>query len=150
MPPPADGTRTGRGVALHESFGTVVAQIAEVIVRADNTFSVTRVVCAIDCGFPVNPNIIRQQVEGGVIFALSAALYGDITIENGRVRQSNFHDYRALRMQDTPLVEVEILSSTEHPEGVGEPPVTPLAPAIANALFAAIGTRIRSLPLRLT
>ena len=150
LPSPADGIRTGRGIALHESFGTVVAQVAEVTVRADRTFSVTRVVCAIDCGFPVNPNIIRQQVEGGVIFALSAALYGGITIENGRVRQSNFHDYRALRMADTPSVEVEILPSTEHPEGVGEPPVPPLAPAVANALFAATGTRLRSLPLRLT
>ena len=150
LPAPTDGTRTGRGVALHESFGGIVAQVAEVRVDATNMFRVTRVVCVIDCGFPVNPTTIRQQVEGGIVFALSAALHGDVTIEHGQVRQSNFHDYQAARMQDTPEIVVDIMPSVEHPEGVGEPPVPPLAPAIANALFAATGQRLRTLPLRLT
>jgi len=151
-PPPAttDGLRRGRGVALHESFGSIVAMIADVTVDASSVIRATRVVTAIDCGFPVNPNTIRQQVEGGVIFALSAAFHGEITIENGRVKQSNYHDYPMLRMQDTPVIDVEIMPSIEHPEGVGEPPVPPVAPAIANAIFAATGQRLRSLPLRLS
>ena len=144
-----DGARVGRGVALHESFGAVVAQVVEVAIDKGDAIRVTRVVCVIDCGLPVNPNLIRQQVEGGIIFALSAALHGEITIENGQVRQSNFHDVQALRINETPLIEVDIIPSVEHPEGVGEPPVPPLAPALANAIFAATGQRLRSLPLRL-
>ena len=149
LPAAAGGVRTGRGVALHESFGSVVAQVVEVAVDAADTLRVTRVVCVIDCGLPVNPNLIRQQLEGGIIFALSAALHGEITIENGQVKQSNFHDCPPLRMLDTPAIEVDITPSAEHPEGVGEPPVPPLAPALANAIFAATGQRLRSLPLRL-
>ena len=144
------GTRVGRGVALHESFGAIVAQVAEVSVNADDTFRVTRVTGVIDCGTPVNPNLIRQQMEGGIIFGMSAALHGEITIENGQVRQANFNDYQVVRMQDTPVIEVDIIPSTEHPQGVGEPPLPPVAPAIANALFAATGQRVRTLPLRLT
>ncbi len=150
MPTSTDGTRVGRGVALHEAFGAVVAEVAEVSVAEDKSFRVTRVVGVIDCGFPVNPNLIRQQMEGGIIFALSAALHGEITIENGQVKQGNFHDYTLLRMQDTPVIEVDIIQSTEPPEGAGEPPLPPLAPAVANALFSATGQRLRSLPLRLT
>ena len=150
LPAAAGGVRTGRGVALHESFGSVVAQVVEVAVDTADTLRVTRVVCVIDCGLPVNPNLIRQQVEGGIIFALSAALHGEITIENGQVTQSNFHDCPPLRMLDTPVIEVDIIPSGEHPEGVGEPPVPPLAPALANAIFAATGQRLRSLPLRLS
>ncbi len=147
---PTNGSRVGRGIALHESFGSVVAQVAEVSVAPDNSFRVTRVVAVIDCGLPVNPMLIRQQMEGGIIFALSAALYGEITIENGQVQQGNFNDYQMLRMQDAPQIEVDIMPSADHPEGVGEPPLPPLAPAVANALFAATGRRLRTLPLRLT
>ena len=149
MEPSSDGSRTGRGVALHSSFGSVVAQVAEVRVDAAHVLHVTRVVCVIDCGFPVNPNMIRQQVEGGIVFGLSAALHGEITIEKGQVQQGNFNDYQAIRMAGTPVIEVEIIPSTEHPEGVGEPPLPPIAPAVANAIFAATNQRLRSLPLRL-
>ena len=149
MEPSVDGSRTGRGVALHSSFGSVVAQVAEVRVDAAHVLHVTRVVCVIDCGFPVNPNMIRQQVEGGIVFGLSAALHGEITIEKGQVQQGNFNDYQAIRMAGTPVIEVEIIPSTEHPEGVGEPPLPPIAPAVANAIFAATNQRLRSLPLRL-
>ncbi len=146
----AEGTRRGRGVALHESFGSVVAQVAEVTIAADNTLRVDRVVCVIDCGMPVNPNMIQQQVESGVVFGLSAALFDEITIADGRVTQGNFNDYRPLRMSECPAIVVDIIPSTEHPEGVGEPPLPPVAPAVANAIFAATGTRLRSLPLRLS
>jgi isoquinoline 1-oxidoreductase subunit beta len=147
--PTSDGARTGRGVALHESFGSVVAQVADVTVAADNSVRVTRVHCVIDCGFPVNPDVIRQQMESGIIFGLSAALHGEITIENGQVAQGNFDGYRPLRMQECPEIIVDIIPSTAHPEGVGEPAVPPIAPAVANAIFAATGQRLRSLPLRL-
>ena len=142
--------RTGRGVALHQSFGAVVAQVADVRVDADQSVHVTRVHCAIDCGFPVHPGMIRQQMEGGILFGLSAALQGEITIEKGQVLQGNFDRYQPLRMPQCPQVIVDIIPSTEHPEGVGEPAVPPIAPAVANAIFAATGTRLRTLPLRLT
>lgn len=147
--PPAPGLRTGRGIALHQSFGSVVAQVADVSVDSEQRIRVHRVWCVVDCGFPVNPTGIRQQMEGGIIFGLSAALHGEITIVNGQVQQRNFNDVPALRMQDTPVIEVDIIPSTEPPEGVGEPGVPPIAPAVANAIFAATGTRLRSLPLRL-
>ena len=150
LPAAPTGTRTGRGVALHESFGSIVAHVAEVSVNADSTFRVTRITGVIDCGTPVNPNLIRQQMEGGIIFGLSAALHGEITIGNGQVMQANFNDYQVVRMQDAPVIDVDIIPGTEHPQGVGEPPLPPVAPAIANALFAATGQRVRSLPLRLT
>jgi isoquinoline 1-oxidoreductase beta subunit len=104
--------------------------------------------CAIDCGFPVNPTMIRQQVEGGIIFGLSAALHGEITIDNGRVVQGNYDTFQVLRLHETPEIVVAIMPSTAHPTGVGEPPVPPVAPAVANAIFAATGQRLRSLPLR--
>ena len=142
------GERRGRGVALHESFGSFVAQVAEVTVKADGQFSVDRVVCAIDCGIAVNPSIVRGQMEGGITFGLSAALHGAITLKDGQVEQSNFHDYPVLRINEMPQVEVHIVASTANPTGVGEPGVPPIAPAVANALFAATGKRLRNLPLQ--
>ncbi|MCC2972396.1 xanthine dehydrogenase family protein molybdopterin-binding subunit [Massilia sp. IC2-476] len=136
------------GVALHRSFGSTVAQVAEVSVEG-TTIRVHRVVCAIDCGLVVNPNIVAQQVESGVLFGLSAALHGEITIKEGRVEQSNFGDYPVLRMNEAPHVETIIMPSAEHPEGVGEPAVPPIAPAVASAVFKLTGQRLRSLPLRL-
>jgi isoquinoline 1-oxidoreductase beta subunit len=136
------------GLALHESYGSVVCQVAEVSVDKQE-IRVHRVVCAIDCGIAVNPNIIAQQMESGVIFGLSAALGGEITIRDGRIEQGNFHDYPVLRMEHAPLVETVILPSAEPPQGVGEPGVPPIAPAVANAVFILTGHRLRSLPLRL-
>ncbi|QJQ05393.1 xanthine dehydrogenase family protein molybdopterin-binding subunit [Undibacterium piscinae] len=136
------------GVALHQSFGTIVAEVAEVSVQ-DKQIRVHKVTCAVDCGIAVNPNIIAQQMESAVIFGLSAALYGEITIKNGQVEQSNFHDYAALRINETPEIETIIIKSAESPEGIGEPGVPPVAPAVANAIFHLTGTRLRSLPLRL-
>ncbi|MFC0252485.1 xanthine dehydrogenase family protein molybdopterin-binding subunit [Massilia consociata] len=136
------------GVALHRSFGSTVAQVAEVSVEGTR-IRVHRVVCAIDCGLVVNPNIVAQQVESGVLFGLSAALHGEITLRDGRVQQSNFGDYPVLRMSEAPEVETIILPSSAHPEGVGEPAVPPIAPAVAAAVFKLTGRRLRSLPLRL-
>ena len=146
--PAKAGTRRGRGIALHESFGTVVAQVAEVSVQPDGGFHVDRVVCAVDCGVAVNPSIVRAQMEGGIGFGLSAALHGAITLKDGVVEQSNFHDYPVLRINEMPEVEVHIVPSSAKPSGVGEPGVPPIAPAVANALFAATGKRLRDLPLR--
>jgi isoquinoline 1-oxidoreductase beta subunit len=138
----------GRGIAFLRGYGSLAAQVAEVSVGADHTVRVHRVSCAVDCGTAVNPSSIRAQFEGGVIFALSAAALGEITIADGRVQQSNFHDYPVVRMAQAPQVDVEILESpAEAVGGVGEPPVPPLAPAVANAIFAATGTRVRRLPL---
>ncbi len=139
---------TGRGIAVHESFGSFVAEVAEVRLNGDGTPRVTRVVVAIDCGQIVNPLTIEAQMQGCVVYGLSAALHGAITIENGRVVQSNFHDYTPLRGDEMPRVEVHILPSTENPGGVGEPGTPPIAPAVCNALFALTGKRIRRLPIR--
>ena len=137
-----------RGIAVHESFGSFVAQVAEVSVKPSGEVSVHRVVCAIDCGRFVNPDIVEAQMESGIVFGLTAALYGAITFKNGRVEQSNFHDYPLLRMKEMPRVEVYIMPSKENPQGVGEPGVPPIAPAVANAIFAVTGKRIRRLPIR--
>ncbi len=135
----------GRGIAFLRGYGSWTAQVAEVSVGADRAVRVHRVSCAVDCGTAVNPSSIRAQFEGGVIFGLSAAALGEITISAGRVQQSNFHDYPVVRMAQAPQVEVEILESPgEAVGGIGEPPV---APAVANAIFAATGTRVRRLPL---
>jgi len=139
----------GRGVAVHESFHTFVAQVAEVTVNPDGSFKVDRVVCAVDCGIAVNPDVIRAQMEGGIGFGLAAALHGAITLKEGRVEQSNFHDYVPLRINEMPQVEVHIVASNEKPTGVGEPGVPPIAPAVANAIAAATNKRLRKLPLRL-
>jgi len=138
----------GRGIAVHESFKTYVAQVAEVTLLDNGGFRVDRVVCAVDCGVAVNPDVIRAQMEGGIGYGLSAALHGAITLKDGRVEQSNFHDYRPLRINEMPRVEVYIVPSEEKPTGVGEPGVPPIAPAVANALAAATGKRLRNLPLR--
>ncbi|HEV2007997.1 MAG TPA: molybdopterin cofactor-binding domain-containing protein, partial [Burkholderiales bacterium] len=139
-----------RGIAVHESFNTFVAQVAEVSIDGASKLKVERVVCAVDCGVVVNPDVVRAQMEGGIGFGLSAALYGAITLKDGRVEQSNFHNYPALRINEMPQVEVYLVPSTEKPTGVGEPGVPPIAPAVANAIAAATGKRLRNLPLRLT
>ncbi len=137
-----------RGVAVHESFKTYVAQVAEVSMKPDGSFRVDRVVCAVDCGIPVNPDVIRAQMEGGIGYGLAAALDGAITLKDGRVEQSNFHDYLVLRMNEMPKIEVHIVPSQESPTGVGEPGTPVIAPALCNALFALTGERIRTLPIR--
>jgi isoquinoline 1-oxidoreductase subunit beta len=136
-----------RGVAVHASFGSFVAQVAEVTVNPAGDLRVHRVVCAVDCGRIVNPDIIAAQMESAVVFGLSAALHDAITLKDGRVEQGNFDDYPLLAMDETPRVEVHIVRSTEAPGGIGEPGVPPVAPAVANALFAATGARVRSLPM---
>jgi isoquinoline 1-oxidoreductase beta subunit len=144
--PPPEGR--GRGIAVHESFGSFVAQVAEVSVSREGKVRVHRVVCAIDCGPTVNPDGIRAQMESGIVFGLTAALYGQITFEKGRVKQRNFHDYPMLRMNEMPEVETHIVASTDKMGGVGETGVPPIAPAVANALFALTGKRVRRLPIR--
>jgi isoquinoline 1-oxidoreductase subunit beta len=135
-----------RGLAVHESFGSVVAQMAEVVVEGDG-FRVAQVVCAVDCGTVVNPDTVEAQVQGAVIFGLSAALREAITIDAGRSAQTSFSDYGPLRMRDVPSVEVHLVRTNEPPGGIGEPGVPPVAPAVANAVFAATGKRLRTLPL---
>jgi len=136
-----------RGIALHKSFGSFIAQVAEVSLTPDGAVRVHRVVCAIDCGRVTNPNTVEAQMEGGIVFGLTAALHGAITLKNGRVEQSNFHDYPMLTINEMPKVEVYIVQSQEPPSGVGEPGVPPIAPAVANASFAATNKRIRRLPI---
>ena len=138
----------GRGIAIHESFGSVVAHVAEVSITPNKILKVHKVVCAIDCGQVVNPDTVKAQMEGCIAFGLTAALYGEITFDKGRVQQGNFHSYKILRMNEMPQVEVYILDSKEKMGGVGEPGVPPVAPAVMNALYAITGKRVRSLPLR--
>jgi len=135
-----------RGIAVHESFDTVVAQVAEVSRRPDGLPKVERVVCAVDCGTAVNPDVVRSQMEGGIGFGLAAALWSEITLVHGRVQQRNFDGYRPLRIEDMPAVEVHIVPSGAVPTGVGEPGVPPIAPAVANAFFQLTGQRARRLP----
>jgi len=136
----------GRGIAVAEAFKTFVAQVVEVSVDKDGQVKVDRVVCAVDCGTPINPDIIAAQMEGGIGFGLGAVLYGAITLKDGRIEQDNFNGYRVLRMNEMPKVEVHIVPSAEPPTGVGEPGVAPLGPALANAVFAATGKRHYVLP----
>ncbi|HEX7743415.1 MAG TPA: molybdopterin cofactor-binding domain-containing protein, partial [Sphingobium sp.] len=135
-----------RGVSLIDLWGTSMAQVVEVK-KADDGVKVVKVTVAVDCGQPINPLGIRAQIEGGVIFGLSAALHGEITIANGRVEQSNFHDYPVLRMSDAPDIEVHIVGSHGDVGGLGEPPVAAVMPAVANATFALTGKRVRKLPI---
>ena len=137
-----------RGIAVHESFTSFVAQVAEVSVSGEGEVKVHRVVCAVDCGVVVNPDTVRAQMESAIVYGLTAALKGEITIENGRVQQGNFNDYPMLRMDEMPRVEVYIRPGADTPGGVGEPGTPPIAPAVANAIFAATGKRIRRLPIR--
>lgn len=138
-----------QGVACHFSFGSFVAQLVELRIN-NGTIQLHKVVVAIDCGKTINPDIVKMQMEGGVVFGLTAALYGSISLQNGAVQQSNFHDYPLIRMNESPDIEVYVHNSDEEPGGAGEPGVPPIAPAIANAVFAATGKRLRDLPLRLT
>jgi isoquinoline 1-oxidoreductase beta subunit len=140
--------RLGRGISVQFAMGTYLSQVVEVEVSEDGEVSVRRVVCALDCGAVVNPDTIAAQIEGGIIFGISAALWGEITLKNGRVEQNNFNDYRVLRINETPLIEVHLVKSTEAPGGIGEPGTIGIAPAMANAIFAVTGKRIRKLPIK--
>jgi isoquinoline 1-oxidoreductase beta subunit len=139
--------RQGRGVALQFAFGSYLAMVAETTVASDGTVRVTRIVTAVDCGLTVNPDTIAAQMEGGALYGLTAALYGAITLRDGRVEQSNFHDYLPLRMDEAPHVETYIVASAEEPGGIGEAATSAVFPAVTNAIFAATGVRIRTLPV---
>ena len=138
----------GRGIAVHSSFGSYVAQVAEVSLRDNGTVHVHKVTCAVDCGQTVNPDTIEAQMESGIAFGLSALFYGEIVFKNGRIQQSNFDDYDVLRINEMPKVDVHIVASTEAPGGIGEVAVPPIAPAVTNAVAAITGKHIRSLPLQ--
>ncbi len=137
-----------RGIAVAFSYGSYAAHVIEASVAADGAVRAHRVVCAIDCGIAVNPDQVKAQMEGGAVYALTAALYGKITVERGAVQQSNFHDYPMMRINEMPVVETFILDSGEAPGGLGEPGVPPVAPALCNAIFALTGKRVRTLPIR--
>ncbi len=139
---------SGRGVSMQYAFGSYLSQVAQVRVSKEGEVRVERVVCAVDCGIAVNPDTIKAQLFGGIIFGLTAALYGEITFENGRVQQSNFNDYRMLRINDAPVVDVYLIESRQPPGGLGEPGTAGAAPALTNAIFAATGKRIRKLPVK--
>jgi isoquinoline 1-oxidoreductase beta subunit len=149
LAPAPDGAKRGRAIAVYRSSGSALAQVAEVTVHADKTFRVDRVVCAIECALAVNPDGVRAQMDGGIGFGLSAALHGAITIRNGAPEQSNFNDYRVLRIDEMPAIAVHIGASTDKPTGAGQEGVPGIAPAVANALAAATGKRVRKLPLAL-
>jgi isoquinoline 1-oxidoreductase beta subunit len=137
----------GRGVSVMNAFGSFFSMVVDLSVNDAGEVAVNRVVCAVDCGMVVNPNTVEAQVQGGIIFGITAALYSEITIKDGRVEQSNFTDYRMLRIDQTPPIEVHIVKSSEAPGGIGEPGTAALAPALTNAIFAATGTRLRQLPV---
>jgi CO/xanthine dehydrogenase Mo-binding subunit len=137
-----------RGVASHFSFGAYCAQVAEISIE-NNELRIHRVVCAVDVGVVLNPSMVEAQMEGSIVYGLTAALKGEINIENGRVKESNFHDYAMLRMNEMPVVDVHIMPSKETLSGAGEPGLPPAAPAVCNAIFAATGKRVRKLPIRL-
>ena len=139
---------SGRGISLLHAFGSYIAQVAEVAVSRQGEARVSRVVCAVDCGTIVNPDIVKAQMESGIIFGMTAALWGEITVKNGRVEQHNFNDYRALRLREAPVIEVHLVQSAEAPGGVGEPGTSAVMPAITNAIYAATGKRIRTLPVK--
>ena len=136
-----------RGLSVQYAFGSYLAQVADVEVASDASVRVHRVICAIDCGMYVNPDTIAQQMEGGTVFGLTAALYGAITVSNGRVEQGNFNDYRPMRINESPIVETHLVKSAEAPGGIGEAPTAAIAPAVTNAIFAVTGKRIRTLPI---
>lgn len=136
-----------QGIALMEGYGSYLAQVAEVSVGGDGAVTVHRITCAVDCGRMVNPAIVESQVEGGIVFGLSAVLWGDVTLAGGRVAETNFHQYRVLRIDEMPRIDVHLAQSTEAPGGMGEPSTALVAPAVCNAVFAATGRRVRSLPI---
>ncbi len=148
LPAGSGGERGGRGIALLHAFGSYIAQVADVVVSTQGDVRVRRVVCAVDCGTVVNPDTVQAQMESGIVFGITAALWGEITIKQGRVEQHNFHDYRMLRMSETPAIEVHLVKSPEAPGGVGEPGTSTVMPAVTNAIFAATGRRIRKLPVK--
>jgi isoquinoline 1-oxidoreductase beta subunit len=139
--------RVGRGVSLQFAFATYMAQVADVEVSKDGAVRVRRVVCAVDCGIPVNPDTIRAQIQSAIMFGITAALHGEITLKNGRVEQTNFDSYQMLRIDEAPAVEVHIVQSAEPPGGMGEAGTSAIVPAVANAIFAATGKRLRKLPI---
>ncbi|MCH9696527.1 MAG: xanthine dehydrogenase family protein molybdopterin-binding subunit [Gammaproteobacteria bacterium] len=140
-------TNHHQGIAVHASFNSFVAQVVELSVDANKNITLHRIVCAVDCGIAINPDAVVAQMQGGIVFGLSAALDAEITIKNGRVMQSNFHDYPVLRLNQCPLIDVVLVDSNETPSGVGEPGTPPIAPALCNAIFAATGERLRQLPI---
>ena len=142
--------RVGRGVSLQFVFGSYMAQVAEVEVSKEGTVRVRRVVCAMDCGTVVNPDTVQAQLQSGIIFGATAALYGEITLKNGRVEQTNFDTYQMIRMNEAPGIEVHLVKSSEPPGGMGETGTSAIVPAIANAIFAATGKRLRKMPIDVT
>jgi len=144
---PVAGRRIGRGVSTQFAFGSYMAQVAEVSVGPDGDVRVHRVVCAVDCGQNINPDTIVAQMEGGIVYGASAALWGEITLDKGKVQQTNFGDYRVMRMNEAPAVEVYLVNSRDEPGGIGEPGTAGIAPALSNAVFAATGKRVRKLPI---
>ncbi|MDE1150221.1 MAG: xanthine dehydrogenase family protein molybdopterin-binding subunit [Azospirillaceae bacterium] len=145
--PTAAGQRVGRGICLQTVFGSYLSTIAEVAVADDGRVTVRRLVTAVDCGMPVNPDGVISQIQGGLVFGLSAALHGQITFEKGRVQQSNFHDYRVVRIDEMPAVEVHLMPTAEAPGGIGEPGTTTVQPAVANAIYAATGVQLTRMPI---
>jgi isoquinoline 1-oxidoreductase beta subunit len=139
--------RVGRGVSLQFVFGSYLAQVAEVEVSPEGSVRVRRVVCAVDCGAVVNPGTVEAQIQSGIMFGITAALYGEITLKHGRVEQSNFDTYQILRINEAPTVEVHIVPSSEPPGGLGEAGTSAVVPAVTNAIFAATGKRLRKLPV---
>src|SRR3954462_12118520 len=137
----------GRGISLQSAFGTYLAQVAEVEVSKDGAIRLRRVVCAVDCGTVVNPDTVQAQIQSGIIFGATAALYGEITLKNGRVQQTNFDSYQMLRINEAPIIEVHMVQSSEPPGGLGETGTSAIVPAIANAIFAATGKRLRKMPV---
>jgi isoquinoline 1-oxidoreductase subunit beta len=139
--------RIGRGVSLQFVFGTYMAQVAEVEVAKNGSVRVRRVVCAVDCGTVVNPDTVQAQIQSAIIFGITAALYGEITLKNGRVEQTNFDTYQMLRINEAPIIEVHIVDNSEPPGGMGECGTSAIVPAVANAIFAATGKRLRKMPI---
>jgi isoquinoline 1-oxidoreductase beta subunit len=138
----------GMGIAVHESFGSWAAQVAEVTVGENGKLTIDKIVTTVDCGLVVNPDGVKAQMESSIVYGLTSILKGEITIEKGAVVQSNFHEFKLLQIDEMPVVEVHIVPSAEPPGGAGEPGLPPVAPAVTNAIFAATGKRIRRLPIR--